>query len=77
MMLVDSVRCTENIPHRWTWSCPDMQTYMRQHADTSLLDGWLQLISGTTAESSTSYRVPGTAYKYRWRVRQSALCSCQ
>ena len=54
-----------------------MQTYMRQHADTALLDGWLQLISGTTAESSTSYRVPGTAYKYRWRVRQSALCTCQ
>ena len=47
-----------------------MQTYMRQHADTALLDGWLQLMSGTSAESSTSYRVPGTAYKYRWHIIQ-------
>ena len=47
-----------------------MQTYMRQYADTALLDGWLQLMSGTSAESSTSYRVPGTAYKYRWHIMQ-------
>ena len=49
-----------------------MQTYMRQYADTALLDGWLQLMSGTSAESSTSYRVPGTAYKYRSPIPYTA-----
>ena len=70
MMLVDSDQVYREHSPRWSWSCPDMQTYMRQYADTALLDGWLQLMSGTSAESSTSYRVPGTAYKYRWRITQ-------
>ena len=34
-------------------------------ADTQFVDGWLELMSAG-AESDTNYRVPGTAFTYRW-----------
>ena len=52
------------IPLRWSWTCPEMETRLRQFADTTVIDGWLELYAAG-AESNTNYRIPGTEFKYK------------
>ena len=49
---------------RWSWTCPEMDTRLRQYADTRIIDGWLELYAAG-AESDTDYRIPGTEFKYK------------
>ena len=41
-----------------------METRLRQFADTTVIDGWLELYAAG-AESNTNYRIPGTEFKYK------------
>ena len=41
-----------------------MQTRLREHAYTRIIDGWLELYA-PGAESNTGYRIPGTEHKYK------------
>ena len=49
---------------RWSWTCSELETHLRQFADTSLRDGWLWL-HAAGADSNINYRVPGTEFKYK------------
>ena len=51
--------------HRgWQRDCPDMEYQLRDLANTSLADGWLQRISADTG-FNLNYRIPGTRMKYK------------
>ena len=43
-----------------------MQLHKREYADTSIIDGFLQLYEAVnTTAFHAGYRVPGTAFKYK------------
>ena len=51
--------------HRgWQRDCPDMELKLRDLANTSLADGWLQRITHD-AGFNVNYRIPGTRMKYQ------------
>ena len=54
------------ISRKWSLGCPDMGRYLRDYADTSVIDGYLHLYQAVDPTSNhVDYRVPGTAFKYK------------
>ena len=53
-----------SINRAWSRSCPDLEEKISSQADTSLAEGWLELVGPDTG-SFSAYRIPGTAFKYK------------
>ena len=52
--------------YRWTRSCEALENKIPEFADSSLVNGWLQIMgAGAETDASLNYRIPGTEFKYR------------